>query len=276
MQSTQSPASPKQINFLNRLRTERGLARLSDAEAAELTGGRDGTASAAIDALLDSPSRPAERTVEISEIGVYEADGVVFVVKRARESGNLYAKRIREIGGSRITEAGTFVAVEFDYDPGAIFGLRPEHKIDGERAKALTIRYGFCIVCQRDLKAGESVLQGIGPKCVESFPELVEERKAIKAAIRAEAKAAKQAGEPAGPVDLVALARKIEGSPEPTPEPAPEPKPVYEHPIDARARRARLLIVQGLSALRAETDVSADEVADALATFDALVSGFER
>lgn len=104
-----------------------------------------------------------------AEEGVYERDGVVYVVKRARESGNLYAKQIVEIGGERLTEAGTVINAEFQYAPGVIRTLGVEHKMDLERAKALTIRYGFCIACGRHLKAAQSVEAGIGPVCRGKF-----------------------------------------------------------------------------------------------------------
>jgi hypothetical protein len=114
------------------------------------------------------PDVPAPTTAAVEE-GVYERDGVVYVVKRARESGNLYAKRIVEIGGERLTEAGTVINAEFEYAPGAIRNLGPEHKMPLDRAKALTIRYGFCIACGRHLKAAQSVEQGIGPICRGKF-----------------------------------------------------------------------------------------------------------
>lgn len=115
------------------------------------------------------PERPARTGAEPAEEGVYERDDVVYVVKRARESGNLYAKRIVEIGGERLTEAGTVINAEFEYAPGVIRALSAEDKMTFERAKALTIRYGFCVACGRHLKAAKSVTDGIGPICRKKF-----------------------------------------------------------------------------------------------------------
>lgn len=167
--ATAAPLAPteKQLAFFNRLAAERGLPTI-DAFADDLD--RRG-ASAAIDGLMALPraARPDAPSSAAVDAGVYERDGVVYVVKAARESGNLYAKRIVEIGGERLTEAGTVINAEFEYAPGVIRTLGPEHKMDYERAKALTIRYGFCIACGRHLKAAKSVDVGIGPVCRTKF-----------------------------------------------------------------------------------------------------------
>ena len=70
---------------------------------------------------------------------------------------------------SEATEAGEPVRIEFEYARGAVYKIKPSDKMDLERAKALTIRYGRCIVCGRKLKARVSVEQGIGPVCIKSF-----------------------------------------------------------------------------------------------------------
>jgi hypothetical protein len=138
---------------------------------------------------------PAPKTVGVTEPGVYEnADGI-YVVKFNREKTRLYAKRLIEINADRSTEAGeceghespdgahmgetvfcdgTCVAqpraqIEFEYESGAIYKLDPADKMPLDKAKALTIRYGRCIVCGRHLKAAESVERGIGPVCRKSF-----------------------------------------------------------------------------------------------------------
>jgi formylmethanofuran dehydrogenase subunit E len=110
-----------------------------------------------------------EENVVVTQPGVYERDGVIYVVKHTQDKQRLYAKRIRELESTRITEAGTIVEIEFDYAPGAVYRLRPEDKMPLERAKEYTIRYGRCLVCGRTLKKAESVERGIGPVCIKSF-----------------------------------------------------------------------------------------------------------
>lgn len=106
----------------------------------------------------------------VTEPGVYETpDGTVYVVKPNKAGTNLYAKRLVEINAERALEEGGRVNIEFQYEAGAIYRLKPEWKMEYERAKELTIRYGRCIVCGRKLKAAQSVEQGIGPVCIKSF-----------------------------------------------------------------------------------------------------------
>lgn len=105
----------------------------------------------------------------VTQPGVYKMDGVIYVVKPNKEKTGLYAKRIRELNSTRLTEAGTVVEIEFDYMPGAVYDLKPEHKMPLDEAKQYTIRYGRCIVCGRELKKAESVERGIGPICAGYF-----------------------------------------------------------------------------------------------------------
>lgn len=124
---------------------------------------------------LDYPAAAVPTQRDVKEVhpdltpGVYDVDNHVYIVKPNREKTRLYAKRLIEIAGDRLNEHGDHVQIEFVYDPGAIFNVKPEHKMPLERAKALTIRYGRCIVCGRHLKAGVSVERGIGPVCIKSF-----------------------------------------------------------------------------------------------------------
>lgn len=101
--------------------------------------------------------------------GVYEVHNHVYVVKPNRAKTGLYANRLVEIASERLNANDDLVNIEFVYAPGVIFDIKPEHKMPLERAEALTIRYGRCIVCNRRLKAGKSVKQGIGPVCIKSF-----------------------------------------------------------------------------------------------------------
>lgn len=101
--------------------------------------------------------------------GVYDVKGHVYVVKPNKEKTRLYAKRLVEIASDRLNANGDMVQIEFVYEAGAIFDIKPEHKMSYDDAKILTIRYGRCIVCGRVLSAGKSVEQGIGPVCRKLF-----------------------------------------------------------------------------------------------------------
>lgn len=98
--------------------------------------------------------------------GMYQLpNGEIFKVQKSQQSGYLYAKHLRPIGGQRLVETGERVNFEFAYAPGAIKMLRPEHAMTIEAARAFGIRYGVCCVCGTFLKDAESVAGGIGPVC---------------------------------------------------------------------------------------------------------------
>lgn len=134
-------------------------------------------ASEAIDFLKRQPRVVSVAAVAATSVptealtpGVYEvAPGEIYVVKPNQAKTRLYAKRLVEINADRLTETDEIVQIEFEYAPGAIFNIRPEHRMDAERGKALTIRYGKCICCGRKLKAAQSVERGIGPICIKYF-----------------------------------------------------------------------------------------------------------
>lgn len=111
----------------------------------------------------------SERSVELKP-GVYELPtGEIYVVKFNRKGDRLYAKRLVEAPSERLTEQGARVDFDFKYEAGAVYTIRPEYQMELEKAKALMIRYGRCIVCGRRLKVAESVERGIGPVCITYF-----------------------------------------------------------------------------------------------------------
>ena len=158
---TPYPASPKQVAFIAKLRQERGMEPLNESLSSK-------DASAMIDTLLTMPKVTAE-PYELLTPGVYETAEGVYVVKQTKDKERLYAKRLIEIGGSRVTEAGNHVQIDFVYEPGAINRIKLTDKMDVEKGKALAVRYGRCLNCGRFLKAAVSVEQGIGPVCIKSY-----------------------------------------------------------------------------------------------------------
>lgn len=94
----------------------------------------------------------------VSEVGMYRKDGVVYRVKKARGSGNLYAMRYCPdvIGGDR-----------FVYVAGAVRRLSATDRLTLEEAKAIGHQYGQCCVCGADLSDPKSVEAGIGPVCAK-------------------------------------------------------------------------------------------------------------
>jgi len=102
--------------------------------------------------------------------GVYELPtGEIYVVKLNAAKNRVYAKKLVEIAGERLTETGQTANFDFVYEMGAIYKIQPQHLMPLERAKTLMIKYGRCIACGRRLKQKVSVERGIGPICIKYF-----------------------------------------------------------------------------------------------------------
>lgn len=134
----------------------------SGAHVAPVRTWQENKAVAVAKVLGSSPVVVAEEVTA----GIYELDGEIFKVQKSRTSGKLYALVLTDThGATRLTEAGTEIEATYQYAPGAFRRLRPAHRINTERAEALSIKFTFCIVCGRHLKAAASVARGIGPVC---------------------------------------------------------------------------------------------------------------
>jgi hypothetical protein len=120
-------------------------------------------------ATIPAPAR-REKPAELTP-GVYETNGTVYIVRPTRDKARLYAMRLVEVSGSRLTEGEGKVQIDFEYDRGAIFSISPEDRMPFERAKELTVLYSRCIVCGRHLEDAKSVANGIGPVCIKAFPD---------------------------------------------------------------------------------------------------------
>lgn len=157
------PPSDKQLAFIRKLAEERGVeVPAVDSKVA---------ASREIDRLMALPraARPpvaAAAPVAIED-GMYKLGDDIFKVQHAvHGSGNQYAKKL-----VRATETGrVFGTVDqgrwtFEYAPGAVRRLRPEHRMTIEEAKKFGALYGTCCVCGRTLTDEDSIAAGIGPVC---------------------------------------------------------------------------------------------------------------
>lgn len=120
-------------------------------------------ASEIIEALLEFPriktytSESPDYESDGIQPGFYVVDDVIYKVQRAvYSSGNLYAKVLTETG-------------RFEYVPGAIRKINPEHELTLEQAQRFGRLYGICVVCGRTLTDEESIARGIGPICAEKL-----------------------------------------------------------------------------------------------------------
>lgn len=126
------------------------------------TPGRDGNASRWIDRLMDKVRelRAARPAVKLED-GMYVLDGSIYKVQHAvHGSGKQYAKLL-------VPPAVEGERAQFDYAPGMVAKLRPEHRMTLEQAKEFGCTYGTCCVCGRTLTDERSIEAGIGPICAE-------------------------------------------------------------------------------------------------------------
>lgn len=166
-------ATTRQTDLITKLMTEQGMAtdslpnhmskrRASDLITVLIESGKTGR-------VVTTAPRPRTAPDEALTPGMYKLDGVVYQVRPNREKTRLYAKRLIEINADRITESDEIVQIEFEYERGAVYNLREEHRMPLEEGKALCVRYGKCICCNRVLRAAKSVERGIGPVCIKYF-----------------------------------------------------------------------------------------------------------
>jgi len=163
-------ATERQISFLDSLITERGLTL---DKAVMLTFDTDATetfeigrreCSQMIDAVKAVRRPERERTVPAAglEAGMYKIGQDIFRVKISG-AGRPYANALmtENILNGNYADA----AVWFEYAPGAIYRIKPEHRMTVEECAAFGVLYGTCCVCARTLTDPKSVAKGIGPVC---------------------------------------------------------------------------------------------------------------
>ena len=176
--STTQPASAAQVGFIRSLLVkiygpnaatlgtlpEGKIDNLTKAQASEVINRLKATTPLVAAAPVAATTAAPER---VTEVGMYRnAAGDIFKVQKSKQSGNLYAKALVQIGGKRmVDDTEEVVSFEFQYSAGAVYGLTPAMRMSLEDAKAFGIRYGVCCVCGITLKDATSVALGIGPVC---------------------------------------------------------------------------------------------------------------
>jgi hypothetical protein len=147
-------ATGSQLSFIRLLCARKGMTDLSGDVHTRQQASRT---IEMLKALPDTPRPAAKERAEL-EAGIYLVNGKVHKVQRAvHGSGNLYAK-ILDIGTGR-----------FEYAPGAIRQIRPEHRMSLEQAKEFGALYGVCCSCGATLTDETSIEAGIGPVCARKF-----------------------------------------------------------------------------------------------------------
>jgi hypothetical protein len=89
--------------------------------------------------------------------GIYKLGDDIVKVNASRSTGRPYATVLTRVDGEN---RGTF-----EYAPGLIRKLTPEHRLTLAQASEFGHLYHFCACCGRELTHPESVKAGIGPVC---------------------------------------------------------------------------------------------------------------
>lgn len=112
-------------------------------------------AMAMLPRLRRAAARAAVEALQVTDGFYYFDDEVVKVQRAVHGSGQLYAKRLVVVDYKGVWE----------YAPGLVRQLRPEHKLTLEQAAAFGKLYGVCAVCGATLTNETSIELGIGPVC---------------------------------------------------------------------------------------------------------------
>lgn len=120
------------------------------------------------------------------EPGMYLRDGVIYRAQRSRTSGRVYAKvghiesdAVRDPSGAIVTPA----VVRFEFEPGAVALLTPEHRMTFDQAREFGAVHGVCVY-GHPLTDPLSVAAGIGPVCARKFGVSREELAAAAGYVR--------------------------------------------------------------------------------------------
>lgn len=174
MAETYPGLSPKAVDLAFRLAGERLLPELGTCgeERLENLGAllENGLRWPQLSALIDRLQHAPQDLESVVPPGVYQRDdGEIFVVKFNRQRTGVYAKRLVEVTGDRLTEDGDRVKVDFEYAPRALSTLTRGQQMTLEAARPYLVRYENCMVCGVLLRAATSVERSIGPVCVRMF-----------------------------------------------------------------------------------------------------------
>lgn len=101
-----------------------------------------------------SPAATQATPPAITAEGMYQIGQDIYRVQRSRRTGHLFAELLLASGS-------------FQYAKGAVYNIKPEHRMTVDQAKAYGLKFGRCCVCGKTLTDPVSMGQGIGPVCIK-------------------------------------------------------------------------------------------------------------
>lgn len=147
------PASPRQIDYIASLTAQRVV---PDETRAAIDAKLAYLAPAQVSVIINNLRSLPHRTVAtVTMPGLYLVDDTVFEVKKSRESGRSYAKRL----------AGK----SFVYDPTAIREIPADAQpMSVDEALSFGVRHGVCVK-GHELTDELSIRLGVGPTCCKTL-----------------------------------------------------------------------------------------------------------
>lgn len=151
---TERMATPKQLEWLVKMANKEAEGTVAETRQAAIDDKpvTFAAATAALDVLFKAPYRKVavdDGNVTLT-LGLYRhPDGRYVRVQKARTGNHYYGKVLDRENGDA-----------WNYTPGSLVGLKPEHKMSIEDVNALSLELGSCGVCGRTLTA---TVDGVGP-----------------------------------------------------------------------------------------------------------------
>lgn len=103
----------------------------------------------------------ADRPHEFVTTGMYQVDGRIYKVLPSRSgNGRHYAQEL-------VGESAT--GYRFQYAKGAMYRIRPEHRMTAEQAAEWGKLTDHCMCCGALLTDPKSIVKGIGPDCAKKY-----------------------------------------------------------------------------------------------------------
>lgn len=152
-----APASDKQLAYIEALKSQRQGAEQFIEQFYAGYGSDKLTAPWAkhlIDSLL---ALPAIARRVLVDVGAYRYNGIIYSVRRGRESGNLNA-----FSWDTATN-------QWQYAGAIKFELRPQHRLTLEEALTFGVQTGSCAHCGVTLTNKTSAMIGMGPVCRKKY-----------------------------------------------------------------------------------------------------------
>ena len=154
-----SPISEKQISFMDLLfKTRQGAVGLTNqvTESLNLKTIYDMNKDQATD-LIDKLTQLPKIVRELVEVGAYKHNGVIYSVRRGRQSGRTHAFTFN------------FQTKSWEFARGVLYELESHERLTLSEASQFGVLTGTCVHCGVTLTQRKSVIAGMGKVCASKY-----------------------------------------------------------------------------------------------------------